>query len=248
MTESTLVKDEKMEEKIEKRQLIVHQIAFDLKAIKNVVEKDKSGFFAKLGIIKPKQEEIECESLQLFYEPFVVAKANYLLDYYEKKDYKIEVGDETSEVKIFDQILKPEVVKKRTRGILKRTHKEIVLGAQERVLHKATTHTALNRTGREIDPEKLPSASIETEPEKVLKEYGDKTRDLKGSPDRIIDIVRTKTVKRPPDIGKIVKEVFEVTEFTIIYTPVYEARCQHLKTGEIKIIPISGITGKMLSL
>lgn len=248
MTESTLVKEKKIEERIEKRQLTVHQIAFDLKAIKNVVEKNKSSFFAKLGIIKPKQEEIECESLQLFYEPFVVAKANYLLDYYEKKDYRIEVGDETSEVKIFDQILKPEVVKKGVRGILKRTHKEIVLVAQERVLHKITSHTALNRTGREINPEKLPSASGIAEPEKALKEYGDKTKDLKVSPDKIIDIVRTTTVKKPPDIGKIVKEVFEVTEFTLIYTPVYEARCQHLKTGEIKIIPISGVTGKMVSL
>ena len=248
MTESTLVKEKKIEEKIEKRQLVVHQITFDLKAIKNVVEKNKSSFFAKLGIIKPKQEEIECESLQLFYESFVVVKANYLLDYYEKKDYRIEVGDETSEVKIFDQILKPEVVKKGVRGILKRTHKEIVLGAQERVLHKVTSNTALNRTGREINPEKLPSVSGIAEPEKVLKEYGDKKRDLKVTPDEIKDIVRKTTVKRPPDIGKIVKEIFEVTEFKIIYTPVYEARCQHLKTGEIKIIPISGITGKILSL
>ena len=68
------------------------------------------------------------------------------------------------------------------------------------------------------------------------------------SPDSIIDIVRKRTVRRPSDIGKIAKEVFEVTEHTVVYTPIYEARCQQLKTGEIKIVPISGVTSKMLAL
>ena len=248
MVVSTLTKEEKIEERIEERKLIVHKIAIDLETAKNVVEKGKTGFFAKLGFLKPKHEEIECESLLLFYEPFVVAKANYFLDYYKKKTYAIRIGDEVSEVIVFGQILKPKVVKERVKGILKRAHKEIVFDAQERVIHKATVHVALNRTGREIDPAKLPSAPAESEPEKVLKESGDKARKLSFSPDSIIDIVRKRTVKRPPDIGKIAKGVFEVTEHAVVYSPIYEARCRHLKTGEIKIVPISGVTSKMLSL
>jgi len=245
---STLAKEEKIEERIEKRKLIVHKIAIDFETTKNVVEKSKTGFFAKLGFLKPKREEIECESVLLFYEPFVVAKANYFLDYYKKKTYTIRVGDEVSEVIVFDQTLKPKVVKERVKGILKRPRKEIALDAQERVIHKATVHIALNRTGREIDPAKLPSAPAEPEREKVLKECGDKARKLRVSPDSVIGIVRKRTVKRPPDIGRIAKEVFEVTEHAVVYTPIYEARCRHLKTGEIKIIPISGVTSKMLSL
>ena len=248
MVASTLVKEEKMEERIKKRKLIVHKIAIDLETAKRVVEKGKTGFFAKLGFLKPKHEEIECESLPLFYEPFVVAKANYFLDYYKKKAYAIRIGDEVSEVIVFGQTLKPKVVKERVKGILKRPHKEIMLDAQERVIHKATVYIALNRTGREIDPTKLPSAPAEPEPNKVLKECGDKARKLRFSPDGVIDIVRKRTVKRPPDIGRIAKEVFQVTEHAVVYTPIYEARCRHLKTGEIKIIPISGVTSKMLSL
>ncbi len=248
MVASTLAKEEKIEERIQERKLIVHKIAIDLETAKNVIEKDKTGFFAKLGFLKPKHEEIECESVLLFYEPFVVAKANYFLDYYEKKTYRVKVGDEASEVIVFGQTLKPEVVKERVKGVLKRPHKEIVFDAQERVIHKATAHIALNRTGREIDPTKLPSAPAEPEPEKILKVCGDKARKLRFSPGSIIDIVRKRTVKRPPNIGRIAKEVFEVTEHAVVYTPIYEARCRHLKTGEIKIIPISGVTGKMLSL
>ena len=236
------------EERIKERKLIVHKIAIDLETANNVVEKGKTGFFAKLGFLKPKHEEIECESILLFYEPFIIAKANYFLDYYQKKTYTIKVGDEVSEVIVFNQTLKPQLVKERVKGILKRSRKEIAFDAQERVIHKATVHIALNRTGREINLTKLPSAPTEPEPEKVLKKISDKARKLKVSPDIMTDIIRKRTPERPPDIGRIAKEVFEVTEHALVYTPIYEARCRQLKTGEIKIIPISGVTGKMLSL
>jgi len=248
MVESTLAEEGKIEEMIGERKLVVHEIAMDLEGTKNIFEKDKTRFFAKLGFLKPKREEIECESILLFYEPFVVAKANYLLDYYKKKTYTIRVGEEVSEVIMFDQTLKPKVMKERVKGILKRSYKEIAFDAQERVIHKASANIALNRTGREIDATKLPSASAEPQPEKVLKECGDKVRKLRVSPDGIIDIIRGRIVERPSDIGRIAKETFEVTEHAVVYTPIYEARCRHLKTGEIKIIPISGVTSKMLSL
>lgn len=248
MTTSTLAEKEKIEEKIEKRKLIVHKIVIDLETAKDVVEKEKTGLFARLGVLKPKHEEIECESVLLFYDPFVVAKANYFLDYYRKTAYTVRVGDEVSEVIVLGQTLKPKVEKERVKGILKRTHKELTFDAQERVIHKATAHIAQNRTGREIDPTKLPSATAEPEPEKILKECGDKARKLRFSPDSIIDVVRKRTVSKPPNVGRIAKEVFEVTEYAVVYTPIYEARCRHLKTGEIKIIPIGGVTSKMLSL
>jgi len=248
MAVSTLVKEGTIEERIEERKLIVHKVAFDLKTAKNVVERDITSFFGKLGFHKLKHEEIECESVQLFYEPFVVAKANYFLDYYKKRTFRVKVGDDVSEVIVFGQTLKPEVVKRRLKGILRRSHKEIVFDSQERVIHKATARVGLSRTGREIDLTELPSGPAESEPEKIIREYGDKARKVMFSSDSIIDIVRKRTVKRPPKIGRIAKEVFEVMEHAVVYTPIYEARCRHLKTGEIKIIPISGVTSKMLSL
>lgn len=248
MAASTSTKEEKTEERIRERKLIVHKIAVNLETARNVIEKDKTGFFAKLGFLKPKHEEIECESILIFYEPFIIAGANYFLDYYREKTYTIKIGDEVSEVIVFNQILKPQIAKERVKRILKRSRKEIAFDAQERVIHEATVHIALNRTGREIDPTKVPSAPTEPEPEKVLRKIGDKARKLRVSPDVIIDIIRKRSTERPPNIGRIAKEVFKVTEHALVYTPIYEARCRRLKTGEIKIIPISGVTGKMLSL
>jgi len=242
---SAITKEEKKKERIEERKLIVQKIALDLEAAKNLVEKDKTKFFAKLGFFKPKHEEIEFESVQLFYEPFIVAKANYLLDYYKKKTYIIKIDEEVSEVIAFGQAFKPETVKE---GILKRSYKAITFDAQERVIHRAATYMALNSTGREIDPTRLPSSPTEPEPEKTLKRDSDKVRELKISPDIILDKIRKRTAKRPADTGRIVEEAFEVTEYALVCTPIYEARCRRLKTGEIRIIPISGVTGKVLPL
>ena len=245
MVASILAEEEMNEEKTLKRVLIVHKIAVDLEAVRNVIEKDKTKFFAKLGFLKPKHEEIECESVLLFYEPFLIAKAIYFLDYYEKKTYRTKVGENAIEVVVFGQTLKPEVMSERVKGVLKRSHKEIVFDAQERIILKVEKQIALNRTGREIDPTQLPSAPAEPEPEKVLKEHHERARKLGLS---LFHILRDIVCKRPPNIGRIVQEVFKVTEHTVVYTPIFEARCRHQKTGEIKIIPISGVTGKILSV
>lgn len=242
---STLAKEETIRERIEKRELIVQEIVFDLEAIINIVERDKTKFFAKLGLFKPKHEEIECEAVQLFYEPFIVAKANYFLDYYKKKAYTIKIDEDVSEVIAFGQTFKPEAVKE---GILKRPCRAIAFDTQERVIHRVATHMALNRTGREIDPRRLPSGPTESEPEKALEKDSDRARDLKISPDIILDKIRKRTARRPLDVGKIAEEAFEVTEYAVVCTPIYEARCQRLKTGETKIISISGVTGKALPL
>ncbi len=122
------------------------------------------------------------------------------------------------------------------------------MNAQERIIEQSSAKIGLNRTGREVDHTKLPSAPAEPEPERFLKESGDKVRRFDISPDKIVNIVRERVVRRPADIGKIAREVFEVKEYAVVYTPIYEARCRNLKTGEIKIIPLSGVTGEVLSL
>jgi hypothetical protein len=232
------------QEEVKEMKLIVHRITVNHENIRAVIQKEKTGFFAKWRFFKPKQEEIECESIQLFYEPFVVAKAKYFVDYYKNKTYSIEIDEEVSEVIIFDQKLTPEVEK----GILKGPKKGIMLDAQERVVYEAAGVIAMNRAGREIDSTKLPSAPAEPEPEETLKENRDKVREFTVSPDKIVEVIRERVAGRPKDVGKIAEEVFEVTEHEVVYTPIYEARCRHLETGEIKIIPLSGVTGKTLSL
>lgn len=244
MTVATLAKEE-VKERTEERELIVHKINFDNMAAKNIVEKDKTKFFAKLGFFKPRHEDIECDSVQLFYEPFVVAKANYFLDYYRKKTYSVKILEDVHEVIAFGQTFKPEALEE---GIFRRPNKVISFDAQERVIHKAAARMALNRMGREINPKRLPSGPTEIDPKGTLEKDSDRVRDLEISPDIILDEIRKRTATRPRDVGRITEEKFEVTEYAVVCTPVYEARCRRVKTGEIRILPISGVTGRPLRL
>jgi hypothetical protein len=242
--ESTVCFEEKCNgERVREPNLVVHEASVDLSGIRKIVDKQKTKFFTKLGFLKPKREDIDCELVSLYYEPFHIVNARYRVDYYRRNIYTLRVDENVSEVIIFDQKVDPENPK-RVKNLLKRSHREIKLPAEDRIIHEAAAHVAQDRTGREIDPSKLPSAPALKEPEKALAEYGEKARKPEFSTNKLINDIREKIVKKPSEAERIVEEVFEVSKNSLIYTPVYEARCRYLKTGEIKIIPISGVTGK----
>lgn len=246
MTITTVITEEPGTECIGERKLIVHQIVYDFNTARNLVETEKPKWFAKLGFLKPDPDEIICESLHLIYEPFIIVKAHYLLDYYKPTHYTIKIGEEVNEVAIFGHTLHPEIMS--TQRILRRTHKAITFDAFERVCHTATSNLALTRMGQQIDSRQLPSGTPEVEPEKILKHHRNQVRTLQISHEEIMERVYQQTASRPLDIGEIIDEVYEVTEYTIVCTPIYEARCRQMKTGEIKIIPLSSITGSVLSI
>ncbi|MGD8544515.1 MAG: hypothetical protein PVG48_05295, partial [Candidatus Bathyarchaeota archaeon] len=69
---------------------------------------------------------------------------------------------------------------------------------------------------------------------------------LEVAPDADVGIVRSKIVKRPDDIKRVIHELFEVTERAVIYTPIYKVLFQNIKTGEVKAIEFDGITSKRI--
>jgi len=219
---------------------VVHRLAVDEMSVRNFVEKEKTGFYSKLGVFKPKPEEIVCEAIALYYEQYVVARANYTIDYYRKKVYPIRVEGTVREVVIFDKTLQPSGQEK--------GGKQISLEAKERVTTNVPAYICLDKNGKEIDSKKLPTGVEELDSQGVLRGLGDKLRSPAATPDAVVGIIRGRIVKRPQDIERIVDEIFEITELSAIYTPIYEARLRHLKTGVIKVVPISGITGKVYTV
>ena len=223
-------------EKICGMRTIVHRLAVDEMSVRNFVEKEKTGFYSRLGVFKPKPEEVVCEAVSLHYEQYVIARANYTVDYYRRKVYPIRIEDTVKEVIIFDKTLQPSGQEK---------GKQISLEAKERITTNVPAYLCLDKTGKEIDPKKLPMGVEEPDSQRVLKDLGNKLRSPAANPDTVVGIIRGRIVKRPQDIERIVDEMFEVTELSAIYTPIYEARLRHLKTGVIKVVPVSGITGKV---
>jgi hypothetical protein len=227
-------------EKICGMRTIVHRLAVDEISARNFIEKEKTGFYAKLGVFKPKPEEIVCEAITLYYEQYVIARANYTIDYYRRKVYPIRIDGTVREVVIFDKTLQPSGQEK--------GGKQISLEARERAATSVPAYICLDKNGKEIDSKKLPTGVEELDSQGVLRGLGDKLRSPVATPDAVVGLVRGRIVKRPQDIERIVDEMFEVTELSTIYTPIYEARLRHLKTGVIKVVPMSGITRKVYTV
>ena len=246
MTVTTVLNEDVGSKCIGERKLIVHQVEYDPDTAWNLVENKKRMWFAKLGFLKPAPDEVICESLDLVYEPFIITRAHYFLDYYKPVLYTIKIGDGVNEVVIFGHTLQPEMIK--TRRFFGRSNKAIIFDAYERMGHTVSSSLAITRMGQQIDPQQLPSGVPEVEPETILKQHRDYVRTIQISHEEIMERIYRQTAIRPLDVGEIINEVYEVTEYTIICTPIYEARCRQVKTGEIKIIPLSSVTGSLLSV
>jgi hypothetical protein len=100
----------------------------------------------------------------------------------------------------------------------------------------------MDRNGRDEQVDNLPSAPSEKKPEKAIQEYG--IEELPENAD--VDFVRARIAKRPQDISRIVEEVFEITERSVIYTPRFRLKFKNVTTGEEKILVLDAVTSKKL--
>lgn len=219
--------------------VIVQKVDKDYKSIENFVNKNMLKAFSKMFFLRPKSNEVECESINLCYESFLFLNVKYHLEYYRNRKYTFNVDNNVLETTIFDRVIEPVTIEK------SEARKEIVVEGKERVIHENTRQFALDRKGRSINLRNLPSAKNESDPIAFLDSYSTDVRHLEVS---IPEILKKIVKKMPEDLAQVIKEYLEITSQTLIYTPVFEARCRNLKSHEIKIIPVSGVTGKIFSL
>ncbi|MFQ6064034.1 MAG: hypothetical protein ACE5L6_01025 [Candidatus Bathyarchaeia archaeon] len=232
-----------MSEKIVERKTIVYKTLVDPTVAKITGEKTKDRLFVKFGFLKPKTEEVQFVSVDKYYEPYMVVSGKYSIDYYRKRTYTIEVDGDVQKVVLLKQTFKPVPPKKAA----KEAGKVIRLVGEERLFYEDKAYLILDRKGREVAPEQVPQAPSEEEPDKVLAEFGEKVGKLEIPADMEVGVIRSRIVKRPSDIGRVVKELFEVSERAVIYTPIYEVSFQNARTGEVKVLKIDGITARVIS-
>lgn len=238
----TLIELSLVPEKIAKRKTIVYKSRVDPTVVKLTVEKMKSKLFLKFGFSKPRPEEIRVVSVDKYYEPYVLIDGKYSVDYYKKRVHTLDVYEKTEEVRILGETFKPESLVTPTGE----TRKIIKLEAEERSSYEEKAYVILDKTGREILPDQVPSAPSEDHPQRILKEFGKKSGRVKISSRKGVEIVKSKIVKRPSDVDVIENELFEISEHAVIYSPIYEITFRNVKTGEEKIVRIDGVTAKII--
>jgi len=229
-------------EEIVERKTIVYKTLVDPTVVKVAGEKLKNKLFVKFGFLKPKPEEIQFVSIDKYYEPYIVISGKYTIDYYRKGAYTINVDEKVREVILLNQKFKPE----QTKDASAKGYKLIKLEGEENLLYEDKASLVLDKSSREVPLEQLPSAPSEEHPEKMLAELGEKAKELEIAPDADVDVIKSKIVKRPKDVKRIVHELFEVTERALIYVPIYTVLFQNVTTDEVKTIEFDGVTSKRI--
>jgi len=226
-------------EKIAERKIIIYKTLIDPTVIKLATEKVKDRLFVKFGFLKPNPDQIQQVSFEKDYEGFIVVDGKYTIDYYRRRIYAIRVDEKALEVILLNQTFKPEISSEPPGKVVR-------IEGEERLVHQANAYIVLSADGKEVSPKRIPSAPSEEQPKKLLAEI-ESTKKLDILPNEEINIIRSRIVKRPPEIKRIVHELFEVSDRAVIYAPVYRVKFQNLKTGEMKTVKFDGVSAKLLS-
>jgi len=223
-------------EKIAERKTVVYETRIDPNVIKTIGEKSKTQLFTKLGFIKSNPGEIQLVAIDKYYEPYMAISGRYIIDYYRKSTYTIKVDNRVQEVILSSQKHKPN----QPADPHAKDYNIVKLPAEERLTTETKATLILDTFGQKIAPKDLPSAPPEKNPKEILTTFG--VKEITADTD--LDTIRAKLIKRPKDTNKIITELFEINERTIIYTPRYRALYTNLKTGETKATEFDGITAQ----
>lgn len=226
-------------QKIVDRKTIVLKSRLDSNMVRLLGEKLKRRFFTRAGFLKPKSRDIRLIYLDKYYEPYFVLGGKYFLDYCKRRAYAVKVEDDMREVFINGKKLKSEPLNS------EKSSKVIRFEGEEHSHHEVETYFILDRLGREVLPENVPFAPFEERLDNS-DEIGIKLRKGKISQEKEIEFLQSRIAKRPSDVAEVIREIFDINERTIIYSPIYHLTFQNIKTGKEAIALINGITGEVI--
>jgi glutamine synthetase type III len=233
------VSETAVSEKVAERRTIVCKTLVDVSVVKIIAEKFKNRIFMKFGLLKPKPHEVQCVSIEKFYEPFLAVDARCVIDYHRKREISFEVDNDVQEVRIKKQVFKPELRDEEN------PVRKVTLPVSERITNEKKVYMIFDRFGNEIDPDKMPYAPSEENPGMVLEEYKEKVEKLEMPPDAELEIIRSRIVEETANAEKTAWQSFEVSDRVVMYIPFYEIVFENVRTGEAKAIRIDGVTGNM---
>ena len=225
-------------ENIVARKTIVYETLIDPTVIRVASEKLKTQLFTKLGVLKPKLEEIQFVSIDKYYEPYIVVSGTYSIDYYRKCLYTVKIDEQVLEVIFLEHRFIPE----HSATANSKDSNAISLEGEERLVCSAKGSFILDRYGRNATLEKLPSAPSEKNPKRVIAKF-----DIEEvAQNKDVEFVREKIFLRPNDIKRVVNEIFEVGERVVIYTPRFRILYRSAKTGAERALEFDGVTSERI--
>jgi len=217
----------------------VFQSRIDSKMARNQGEQMKRTLFRNYGFLRPNAEDIQLVGFEKYYEPYLVIGGTYSIDYCRQHVCNVRVEENTKEIFVGGKKFKsePSSEDKQPTRIVKLVGEEIVHYEKE-------TYFVLDRFRREVSPETFSWAPYENQLEHP-KDANLSFRKCDNSTEADIDFLRAKIAQRPTDAAEVMREIFEITERTLIYRPVYELTFQDSRTLKEVALQIDGVSGRM---
>jgi len=225
-------------EKIAERKTIVYETRTDPTVIRLAGEKLKDQLFTRFRFLKPRPDEIRFVAMEKYYEPYIVISGRHWIDYYRKCAYTIDVNKDAFEVILLNhKFVFDQRADRSAQG-----RNVIRLEGEERLRIDAKASVILDRSGQDVTLERLPAAPSEENPKKILATFG--VQEI--PPDTDVNMIRSRVIRRPNDIKRLVNELFEVDERAIIYTPRFRVTYANTRTGEERTVEFDGVTAEKL--
>ncbi|MEM2998988.1 MAG: hypothetical protein QXX34_00480 [Candidatus Bathyarchaeia archaeon] len=232
-----MAEPEVLPQKIAETKEVILKPRLDPNRVRLQAEKIKTSFFDNHRFSKPKPEDIHLVAFSRYYEPYIVTSSKYSVDYCKKHNFALKVEEQIQEIFIDGKKLIPEHLAPGT-SVIK-------LAGEEHAHYENETYLVLDRTLREVPPEKLVFAPFENPEDDQLKVDYD-LRKPKFSIEEEIALLRSRVTKRPSNAVEIIRENFEITDRMIVYYPIYELTFQNVKNGQTVTALINGVSGEAL--
>lgn len=232
-----------VQEKIVKRKVIFFKPAFDITTIRNCAEKAKNQMFTKYFFLKSKSEESKINTIDKYFEPYVVIDGKYNIEYSKNWNSSIKVDEEMQRLKISNKNFEPKFLKNR----MEHHYKLLKLQGIGRYYHEKRKRIVFDQQWNEVRLDLLPYLPFEEETREIINEtvHQQLTKDLKA--EKEVEILKSKIFKRPNAILKIHNELFKVTERALVFKPMYKVIATHNKTQKKVTFQIDGVNGKIVS-
>ena len=228
---------------------IVNSQNIDWIQARTIVEEKKLSFFTTFGFIKPKPEEVVYDTFALGYEVFVRIKGNYHIDYYRKILHKVTVDKQVKEIIILGQTLTPIEVKaeKRARDLIsgeRESNMELHLDSEERIMKDVLAEVVYDDSGNEVNQPSILKGENNPAGEKILKSAMN-VEPLGSSIEAFVEKFKPKIYQRPGDVDRVVEEILDITQISVIYSPCYHVKLLNTRSKEIKQFRIDGLSGEI---
>lgn len=225
------------------RKVVVFKPSVEIKVVRNIASKAKDRFFKKHLFMKSKPEETKIDTIDKYFDKYVVIDGKYSIKYSKKWSHSLTVDEEMQKLKIGNKNFEP----KKFQNHLELDHKTLMLTGIGHLYKESRLRLIFDSKWNRVGIEQLPYLSFEEDPQDILDHTHKQLTNENSTEKKEVEMLKSKIFKRPNDILKIYDEAFEVTERAIVFKPMYKVSVSHIKTKKKVTFFIDGSNGKISS-